>query len=391
MTRALVNYLLSFLAGSIVAFGAVLAADHAAWRWNAFGAIPRPDLSALAFLLSPTVLAFAGVAILAGVLVVHRSDAAAFVGRAVRRRPSQPGGQPAMLSPAPLPPSPAWLQPASAPLPPQGHGDVGAVRDELERQLGRLIVLLAGQLKSSKDHVASLKDTNAQLASVTSVAELQDVVRALIAKNQSNERQTRDLEARLKEAQDQASTLRQRLTKAEKLAALDPLTSVANRRRFEQFIAAEVDRSHQDGTPLCLIMTDIDHFKKVNDTYGHFAGDRVLKAFAELLSRHVRNGDLVARYGGEEFAIVLPQTPTGDAFGIAERIRSIFERHGGPDGSVANEFGRLTASFGLAEICEGEPPSALIERADQMLYEAKNKGRNRTMIWSASTRIAANQ
>ncbi|MBZ0211153.1 MAG: GGDEF domain-containing protein, partial [Hyphomicrobium sp.] len=106
---------------------------------------------------------------------------------------------------------------------------------------------------------------------------------------------------------------------------------------------------------------------------------------ADLLSQSVRKGDLVARFGGEEFAVVLPQTPMGDAFAIAERIRSIFELHGGSDESLVGEFGRLTASFGVAEIREGEPPSALIQRADQMLYEAKYKGRNRTMIWSSSS------
>jgi diguanylate cyclase len=258
------------------------------------------------------------------------------------------------------------------------------VRDELERQLGRLIVLIAGQLENSSDHVASLKSTNAHLASVASATELREVVLSLISKNETNERQTRILEVRLREAQDQASTLRQRLTKAEKLAALDPLTSVANRRRFEQFISDAVNTSHAEGTPLCLIMTDIDHFKKVNDTFGHFAGDRVLKAFADLLSRNVSGSDLVARYGGEEFAVILPETPMGDAFDTAERIRKVFERQGGPDEARINKFGRLTASFGLAEVREGEPPSALIQRADQMLYEAKNKGRNRTMIWSSS-------
>src|SRR4029079_9349840 len=124
------------------------------------------------------------------------------------------------------------------------------------------------------------------------------------------------LEGRLKAAQDQASALRTRLRQAEKLAALDPLTSVANRRPFEQFISSEIERSRARGTPLCLIMADIDHFKKVNDKHGHSAGDKVLKAFADLLTKSVRGGDLVARYGGEEFAVVLPQTPMGDAFRI---------------------------------------------------------------------------
>jgi diguanylate cyclase (GGDEF)-like protein len=217
------------------------------------------------------------------------------------------------------------------------------------------------------------------------VTDLREVVHALLSKSKKNEREMGDLEARLKEAQDQASSLRQRLSHAEKLASLDPLTSVANRRRFEQFLAAAVNNSHEGGTPLCLIMTDIDRFKEVNDTYGHAAGDKVLKGFADLLAKKVRGSDLIARYGGEEFALVLPKTPMGDAFRIAERIRKSFELHGGPDETLRKEFGRLTASFGIAQIFEGEVPRALIQRADQMLYEAKEKGRNRTIIWSSSS------
>lgn len=369
MTKAVVNYLLCFLAGTVVALGCVIAFDQAPWHWPTFGTIDLSALNDWALALDPAVLARVAAAVLLVALLAACWRAAVALGRRMRRPPR---------------PSNPQLAASSAERPVREQGEVNAVRDELERQLGRLIVHIADQLESSKDHVASLKDANDNLGSVTSVAELRDVVQSLISKNETNERQTRVLEARLKEAQDQTSTLRLRLTRAEKLASLDPLTSVANRRRFEQFISAAVDQSHANGTPLCLIMTDIDHFKKVNDTYGHAAGDRVLKEFADLLARNARKSDLVARYGGEEFAVVLPKTSMGDAFGLAERVRRILEQQGGPNKRAAKAFGRLTASFGVAEIRDGEPPSALIQRADQMLYEAKNKGRNRTMIWSYS-------
>lgn len=363
MTRIVVNYLLCFSAGFIVAAGGAVVFGQGFWNSSDLIA----NLSGLVWVLSPAVAAV----VVLTLLTLYGSEVAALAARALQR----PGPANRRLGTG-----------ATKPLLGESS-DVNAVREELERQLGRLIVLIAGQLKNSKDHAASLRDTNAHLASVTTVAEIREVVRTLISKNETNERGTRDLEARLKAAQDQTSNLRQRLSQAEKLASLDPLTSVANRRRFEQFISAEVERSHANGTPLCLIMADIDHFKKVNDKFGHSAGDNVLKAFADLLSRNVRGGDLVARYGGEEFALVLPQTPMGDAFRIAERIRRSFELDGRPDESLAGELGRLTASFGVAEIRDGEPPSALIQRADQMLYEAKNKGRNATMIWSSSAAI----
>lgn len=373
MSKRVLNYFLCFLAGSVFALSISVGFSDASSDWNSASFVHSGDLQEWLWALAPIwvsgILAIGATVLLS----TYWNDAAALAGRVLRR--------------AAVPGLPGTANPPAQPS--RGQNDVNAVREELERQLGRLIVLIAGQLEKSQDHVASLRDANSHLASVTNVTELREVVRSLITKNETNERQTRDLETRLKEAQNQATVLRQRLTQAEKLASLDPLTSVANRRRFEQFISTEVNNSHADGTPLCLIMTDIDHFKKVNDTHGHSAGDRVLKAFADLLSRNVRNGDLVARYGGEEFAVVLPHTPTGDAFVIAERIRSLFELQGGPEGTLIKEFGRLTASFGIAEVREGEPPSALIQRADQMLYAAKDKGRNRTIIWSASVSIPA--
>jgi diguanylate cyclase len=356
MTRSFLNHLLFFIAGSVVALGAVAAFDHAPGH---FGAIA---LGSWFWSASPVFLASIAILILGTTLYVsHRNEAGA---------PSAPK---------------LGVGAAPSARPARGQREVNAVRDELDRQLGRLIVFIAGHLKNSEDHVASLKDANESLSSVSTVEEMRTVVQSLIARNEDNESETRTLEARLKEAQEQAEKLKQRLNQAEKLASLDPLTSVANRRRFEQFIAAEVDGSHESGTPLCLVMTDIDHFKNVNDTHGHAAGDRVLKSFAHLLSKSVRGGDLVARYGGEEFAIVLPHTAMGDAFSITERIRKRFEQNGGTDDVATSEYGRLTASFGIAEICDGEPPSSLIQRADQMLYDAKNAGRNRTMIWSVSS------
>jgi diguanylate cyclase len=355
MTKAVVNYLPGFLIGCILTLLLVAGFNHIEWEWDLFGFIPS---------VGPAIIAVIAITLsIVALLTFYRRDAADFATRVLPR------------------PSPKPTLTAAAP---RSRADVDLVRDELERQLGRLIVLIAGQLQSSKDHVASLKETNVHLASATSVSELREVVEALILKNRKNERDMRDMETRLQDAKTQASSLRERLSHAETLAALDPLTSIANRRGFEQFLAAAVERSHANGTPLCLVMTDIDRFKDVNDTHGHDAGDRVIQAFANLLAKSVRDSDLVARYGGEEFALILPKTPMGDAFAVAERIRKRFEQHGGPGDSFQKEFGRLTASFGIAQIFEGEVPRALIQRADQMLYEAKQQGRNCTMIWSST-------
>jgi diguanylate cyclase len=370
MVKAPSYHVLSFFAGSALTLAGVASHNRWPWRLSESGLADFANVREHLAASRPTILLAIGVTALLAILLTFRaSEVFAFANRRLRRL--------AVSRPISSDDSVKRSKPATS--------NINNVRDELERQLGRLIFLIAGQLENSKEHIASLKNANAQLATVTSAIELRDLAHSLISMNEQNQHQTSDLETRLREAQAQTAALRQRLTQAERLASLDPLTSVANRRSFEQFVAAEIDKSHYEGTPLCLIMTDIDHFKRVNDTYGHSAGDRVLKAFADLLSNSVRANDLIARYGGEEFAIVLPRTPMGNAFVIAERIRCRFELHGGSDETLANEFGRLTASFGVAEIREGEPPSALVQRADQMLYEAKKKGRNKTITWSSAT------
>ncbi len=252
-------------------------------------------------------------------------------------------------------------------------------RVELEKQFSQFLVLVGEQLKSSERHTNALDILSGRLDGVTSEAELRAIVQKLIASNEAYQREAQDLEHRLEKAQAKARELKQRAKDAEKLASIDPLTSVANRRKFDEELEKQVAVSHQDETPLCLMMADIDLFKTINDKFGHRTGDAVLRQFAELVEGMVRTTDLVARYGGEEFAIILPRAPLGNAYEIAERIRQAVQSHtwNNPGSGEVS----LTSSFGIADIRDGELAVDLINRADQMLYEAKKRGRNRTMIW----------
>jgi diguanylate cyclase len=256
---------------------------------------------------------------------------------------------------------------------------VAEARAELEKQFSQFLTLVGEQLKSSARHTNALDILSGRLDGVTSESELRAIVQKLIASNEAYQQETQDLERRLEKAQAKARELKQRAKDAEKLASIDPLTSVANRRKFDDELQKQVATSHQDESPLCLMMVDIDHFKTINDQHGHRTGDAVLRQFAELLGGVVRTTDLVARYGGEEFAVILPRAPLGNAYEIAERIRKTVRSHAwnNPGGGDVS----LTASFGIADIRDGETAIDLINRADQMLYEAKKRGRNRTMIW----------
>lgn len=158
----------------------------------------------------------------------------------------------------------------------------------------------------------------------------------------------------------------------QELIHTDPLTGIGNRRRFDDALAIEVERSRRYNHPLCLLITDLDHFKDVNDHYGHTLGDEVLKRFAGLLREHCRQSDLVTRFGGEEFMVLLPDTPLENTVACVERIRCKLESQ-----PLVEQVGRVTASFGVAMRAAEEDGASLMRRADQALYRSKNEGRNR--------------
>ncbi|HSD21342.1 MAG TPA: GGDEF domain-containing protein [Anaeromyxobacter sp.] len=158
------------------------------------------------------------------------------------------------------------------------------------------------------------------------------------------------------------------------LARRDPLTGLANRRAFEEALAREVARAARDEAPLAVIALDVDHFKRVNDAYGHAAGDEVLAEVAARAAHALRAGDLLARVGGEEFAALLPGASLEAAAEAAERVRARI----GAAPIVAGEARlAVTVSAGLAALAPGEEGAALLARADGRLYAAKRAGRDR--------------
>ena len=166
-----------------------------------------------------------------------------------------------------------------------------------------------------------------------------------------------------------------------RLALLDGLTSLANRRQFDTVLANEWRRSARDKTPLSLLMIDVDNFKAYNDRYGHQQGDAVLISIARTIaSSIVRPGDLVARYGGEEFAVILPETDAVSALHVAERVRLAVVALGVPHAGA--ESGIASVSIGVADTIPvyADAASALVNAADTALYDAKRAGRNRSSV-----------
>ncbi|MGL1862267.1 MAG: diguanylate cyclase [Pseudodesulfovibrio sp.] len=158
-----------------------------------------------------------------------------------------------------------------------------------------------------------------------------------------------------------------------RIALFDPLTNLYNRRSFDSFFERELARSNRYGSHLSVILVDIDHFKKVNDTYGHPVGDDVLKRLAKILKESIRTSDMVCRWGGEEFVILMPETDLEAAAEKAESVRKSIEAYTFP------KVGQLTASFGISYPLKDEAAMVLFERVDQALYQAKDTGRNRVV------------
>lgn len=167
----------------------------------------------------------------------------------------------------------------------------------------------------------------------------------------------------------------------EKLSMTDRLTGLLNRGTWENLIDAEFERYRRYGNTVALVMFDIDHFKPVNDTHGHLAGDEVIKYTARVLLDNLRNSDHAGRYGGEEFGIILPETDTSGAIAICERIRQAIE-----DSIVKTSVAdiRYTVSIGIAPITDGpENYMQWLQLADEALYAAKKSGRNKVMVYEA--------
>lgn len=191
---------------------------------------------------------------------------------------------------------------------------------------------------------------------------LEEIVAARTAELTTEIEQRRQLEARLRE-----------------MTTRDALTGLYNRREMERFLAEEVDRCARYGRTLSVVMIDIDHFKRFNDTYGHQAGDEVLRSVAGVLAGGVRTTDRAVRYGGEEMALILPETPMEAAHLVADRLRAMIDAGGV---AITDEDGKtrrvdVTFSAGVASFPQaGRTGDALVASADQALYDAKHAGRN---------------
>jgi diguanylate cyclase len=248
-----------------------------------------------------------------------------------------------------------------------------------DRELAAALKLIQTHLVASGQYSESLVAADRSLHVSTSPDKIRTITRALIDANEKMRRETTELSQSLEKSRQQVAELNSRLLEAEQIGMRDPLTALANRRSFDVNLSKEIADAAARGTAMCLIMADLDHFKKINDNFGHPFGDRVLQRFAELLTKNIKGRDTAARIGGEEFAIILPQTTIAAAAVLVEQIRSKLEAQQWKNVQNGQLFSGITASFGIAGLGERDDAESLVKRADALLYNAKRAGRNQVV------------
>jgi diguanylate cyclase len=231
----------------------------------------------------------------------------------------------------------------------------------------------------AKRYGLALENFSGGIAKAEGQRDIAQMIKGIIAETKAMENHNQRLRAQVAASSSEIVDLKDRLANARRDAMTDPLTGLSNRKAFDRAIKDEVAQSQTTGEPVSLIMCDIDHFKRVNDTFGHQVGDQVLKLVAQTIRQCVKGQDISARYGGEEFAVILPQTNVMGAAAVAEFVRRTVESKKIVRKGTGDTLGSVTMSFGVASLVPGEAYDSLIERADKALYAAKQTGRNRVI------------
>lgn len=233
--------------------------------------------------------------------------------------------------------------------------------------------------KDATEYGRTLSAASGAFAGDHSPATLRKMVDRLVGETRAMEKRTKSLETELQQSSQQVNDLKAQLDDVRKESRLDPLTGVANRKAFDSELAAAIADAAETGSAVSLLMCDIDHFKRFNDTWGHQTGDQVLRLVANCLSENVKGRDTAARYGGEEFAVILRQTALRDAVGLADQIRRTVQAKKLVKKSTGDILGTITISIGAAQLSTSDDGEMLVKRADTCLYQAKKTGRNRVV------------
>src|SRR3954447_6214349 len=233
---------------------------------------------------------------------------------------------------------------------------------------------LATAISDNRTQIAALGEVSSQ---VRADSDPRPIIAKLVTELTRSTARASALEATFVETTQELDKIRDSLKAAEQRSNTDALTGLANRRSLEEFFRSSQIAAMETGAPLSILLIDVDHFKKFNDTFGHQVGDQVLRLVAQVLQKSVRDVDLAARYGGEELMAILPGADLRLCAEVAERIRRRISEARLTRRSTGQEIASVTVSIGVAQFRLAEAAEATIERCDRALYQAKRAGRNR--------------
>ncbi|NDE90087.1 MAG: diguanylate cyclase [Alphaproteobacteria bacterium] len=250
----------------------------------------------------------------------------------------------------------------------------------LSEELARVMALISDASDGTTQFTQTLSGFTSNISKPLSVEELHKAVNKVVEETKSIALKNKQLQEELSKSSEQMNLMQEDLTRVQKESITDPLTNIGNRKHMVAELKRMVTEADDHRTPLSLLMIDIDHFKKFNDTHGHLVGDQVLKLVARTLMENLKGKDCVARYGGEEFVIILPQTRLADAQRVADTLRQSVAQKKIIRRDTNTALGAVTVSIGVSQYHNGEKRSELLKRADVGLYLAKGAGRNRVVV-----------
>lgn len=254
---------------------------------------------------------------------------------------------------------------------------------KIAKEIADAVEALKSASITTEQYGATLDNASKSLSNSDITGEaLSRIVNVLASSTEEMSNLNQNLNHQLVSSTKEIETLRSSLQAARAEALTDGLTGVANRKQFDEVLRRRTQESLEDGSELCLIICDIDFFKKFNDTWGHQTGDQVIRFVANSLAQKAVNDSMVARYGGEEFAIIMPRTNLDTALEFAESVRKTIESKKLIRRSTGEPLGQVTVSFGIACYRSGESIPNLIERSDSCLYHSKQTGRNKITLES---------